>query len=206
MIVDRIRGLARLPGARLQAADENFRTHDAKQRKVLRGLLKEIGIVGAVLVWVPDDMARAALRSAKDFGAWLAAYEGKFQLVDGHMRAEELRGQTIPVLVTDLSRAEAAKALATFDPVGSLAGRDAEKLAALLADVGEGEESGTEELLALLRGGGKKTRDEDDTDRGASKLGGLEYRVVVVCRDEEHQAELLERLETEGLKCKPLMS
>ena len=29
MIVDRIRGLARLPGARLQAADENFRTHDA---------------------------------------------------------------------------------------------------------------------------------------------------------------------------------
>ena len=98
MIVDRIKGLARLPGSRLRAADENFRTHDDRQRKVLRGLLAEIGMVGAVLVWVPDDMARAALRSAKDFAAWLASYEDTFQLIDCHMRAEELKGQNIPVL------------------------------------------------------------------------------------------------------------
>lgn len=152
MIVDRIRGLARVPGSRLRAADENFRVHDARQRKVLKGLLAEVGIIGAVLAWVPDDMARAALRSSQDFAAWLASYEGTFQLIDGHMRAEELKGQNIPVLVTDLSRAEAAKALATFDAVGDLAGRDAAKLAALLADVGQGEEEGTEELLAALRG------------------------------------------------------
>lgn len=153
MIVDRIRGLARVPGSRLRAADENFRVHDARQRKVLKGLLAEVGIIGAVLAWVPDDMARAALRSSQDFAAWLAGYDGPLQLVDGHMRAEELRGQAIPVLVTDLSRAEAAKALATFDAVGDLAGRDAAKLAALLADVGRGAEEGTEELLAALRGG-----------------------------------------------------
>ena len=118
MIVDRIRGLARVPGSRLRAADENFRVHDARQRKVLKGLLAEVGIIGAVLAWVPDDMARAALRSSQDFAAWLAGYDGPLQLVDGHMRAEELKGQAIPVLVTDLSRAEAAKALATFDAVG----------------------------------------------------------------------------------------
>ena len=153
MIVDRIRGLARVPGSRLRAADENFRVHDARQRKVLKGLLAEVGIIGAVLAWVPDDMARAALRSSQDFAAWLAGYEGPLQLVDGHMRAEELRGQAIPVLVADLSRAEAAKALATFDAVGDLAGRDAAKLAALLEDVGRGAEEGTEELLAALRGG-----------------------------------------------------
>ena len=151
MIVDRIRGLARVPGSRLRAADENFRVHDARQRKVLKGLLAEVGIIGAVLAWVPDDMARAALRSSQDFAAWLAGYDGPLQLVDGHMRAEELRGQAIPVFVTDLSRAEAAKALATFDAVGDLAGRDAQKLAALLEDVGRGSEEGTEELLAALR-------------------------------------------------------
>ena len=50
MIVDRIKGLARLPGSRLRAADENVRTHDDRPRKVLRGLLAEIGMVGAVLV------------------------------------------------------------------------------------------------------------------------------------------------------------
>ena len=153
MIVDRIRGLARVPGSRLRAADENFRVHDARQRKVLKGLLAEVGIIGAVLAWVPDDMARAALRSSQDFAAWLAGYDGPLQLVDGHMRAEELKGQAIPVLVADLSRAEAAKALATFDAVGDLAGRDAAKLAALLEDVGRGAEEGTEELLAALRGG-----------------------------------------------------
>ena len=162
MIVDRIKGLARLPGSRLRAADENFRTHDARQRKVLRGLLAELGIVGAVLVWVPDDMARAALRSAKDFAAWLDGYSGPFQLIDGHMRAEELKGQSIPILVTDLSRAEAAKALATFDAAGDLAGRDAAKLAALLADVGRGSEDGTEELLASLRGPSFEPVDEGE--------------------------------------------
>ena len=88
MIVDRIRGLARVPGSRLRAADENFRVHDARQRKVLKGLLAEVGIIGAVLAWVPDDMARAALRSSQDFAAWLAGYDGPLQLVDGHMRAE----------------------------------------------------------------------------------------------------------------------
>ena len=160
MIVDRIRGLARVPGSRLRAADENFRVHDARQRKVLKGLLAEVGIIGAVLAWVPDDMARAALRSSQDFAAWLAGYDGPLQLVDGHMRAEELRGQAIPVLVTDLSRAEAAKALATFDAVGDLAGRDAAKLAALLEDVGRGAEEGTEELLAALRGEKKPTEEE----------------------------------------------
>ena len=164
MIVDRIRGLARVPGARLRAADENFRVHDARQRKVLKGLLAEVGIIGAVLAWVPDDMARAALRSSRDFAAWLAGYDGPLQLVDGHMRAEELRGQEIPVLVTDLSRAEAAKALATFDAVGDLAGRDAQKLAALLEDVGRGAEEGTEELLAALRGGEGESGENADDD------------------------------------------
>ena len=177
MIVDRIRGLARVPGSRLRAADENFRVHDARQRKVLKGLLAEVGIIGAVLAWVPDDMARAALRSAKDFTAWLAGYPGTFQLIDGHMRAEELKGQAIPVLVTDLSRAEAAKALATFDAVGDLAGRDAVKLAALLADVGQCEEDGAEELLSLLRG--KPEREQEEN--GARELDPDAYEFAHRC-------------------------
>lgn len=187
MIVDRIKGLARLPGSRLRAADENFRTHDARQRKVLRGLLAELGIVGAVLVWVPDDMARAALRSAKDFASWLDGYSGPFQLIDGHMRAEELKGQSIPILVTDLSRAEAAKALATFDAAGDLAGRDAAKLAALLADVGRGSEDGTEELLASLRGpeqsradGGAADDAPDPSDMMLERWGVARGQVWVI--------------------------
>ena len=53
----------------------------------------------------------------------------------------------------EVSFLEDSKTLATFDAVGDLAGRDAQKLAALLEDVGRGAEEGTEELLAALRGG-----------------------------------------------------
>ncbi len=35
---------------------------------------------------------------------------------------------------------------------------------------------------------------------------GLMYRVIVDCTGETHQAELLERFATEGLKCRPLIS
>jgi hypothetical protein len=55
------------------------------------------------------------------------------------------------VQVTDLDAAEAAKALATFDAVSDLAGTDAEALAALLGEIGQPVEQGTEELLQQLR-------------------------------------------------------
>lgn len=42
-----------------------------------------------------------------------------------------------------------------------------------------------------------------DTDE---QLGGLMYRIVIECKDEHHQAELLQRLEGEGLKCDPVVN
>ncbi len=49
--------------------------------------------------------------------------------------------------------------------------------------------------------------DEDDGD-DAAKAGadGLRYRIVIDCEGEEHQAELVARLEQEGLKVQPLIS
>lgn len=44
--------------------------------------------------------------------------------------------------------------------------------------------------------GETKTRRALDT---ASKLGQLTYRIVLICRDEAHQAELFERFKGEGL-------
>lgn len=34
----------------------------------------------------------------------------------------------------------------------------------------------------------------------------LRYQIIIECKDETHQAELLERLDNQGLKCKPLIS
>ena len=153
--MNRVKGLAWLPGERVERAPNNWRTHDERQRKVLRGLLAEVGVAGAVLAWVPDDSARAALRlvptgDAKAFLAWLEAHPVPVRLIDGHMRRDEIR-QMQPVLVTDLDEAEAKKALATFDPVGDLAGRDDSLLAELLADVGTPDQAGTADLLDELQ-------------------------------------------------------
>lgn len=62
--MDRVMGLLRLPPGRIKRAPKNWRTHEGKQRHVMRGVLSELGVIDAVKVWVPDDAARAALRSA----------------------------------------------------------------------------------------------------------------------------------------------
>ena len=148
---DRVRGLVRRPASGLDPAPKNFRTHNDRQRRVFRGLVAEIGVAGAVIAWIPDAKARAKLAKAKDPAVWLAAYKGRLQLIDGHLRAEELTSGDLPVLVTDLDAAEAAKALATFDAVSDLAGTDAAILRELLGEVGTPTEAGTDDLLAELR-------------------------------------------------------
>lgn len=151
---DRVKGLARLPAARIETAANNFRTHDDHQRTALDGLLVEIGIAGAAVAWVPDAKARAALRKVdgpEAFATWLAGYAGPVRLIDGHLRRERLAAQGQPVLVTDLDEREASKALATFDAVSDLAGVDAALLASLLEDVGSPEEDGTATLLDELQ-------------------------------------------------------
>lgn len=39
----------------------------------------------------------------------------------------------------------------------------------------------------------------------SAQLQDIKFQVIVTCDDEDHQAEILERLEAEGLKCRPLM-
>jgi integrase len=101
--------------SRLRPAPDNWRTHPPAQRDAFRALLSEIGFAGAELVRELPD--------------------GSLELIDGHLRAEEMGDREVPVLVTDLTEDEARKLLATFDPVGALAQADAAKLDALLQQV-----------------------------------------------------------------------
>ncbi len=115
----------------LLANPANWRTHPAAQRNALRGSLDTVG-------WVQQVMVN------KQTGF----------VVDGHARVEEAitRGEpTVPVLYVDLSPEEEALVLATLDPIGAMADRDGEKLAALLATVTV-DDAGLAALLADLRG------------------------------------------------------
>jgi ParB-like chromosome segregation protein Spo0J len=115
-IRDRIKELRRVKAGDLAPNPMNWRTHPKEQADALRGLLVEVGFAGAVLAREQAD--------------------GTLQLIDGHLRTETVGHDTeIPVLVLDVTEAEAAKILATYDPLGAMAGADAAKLDELLREV-----------------------------------------------------------------------
>lgn len=106
-----------MPASELHPNPLNWRTHPKEQLDAIRGILAEVGFAGAELARELPD--------------------GSLQLIDGHARAEVAGDAIVPVLVLDVTEDEAKKILATFDPVGAMAGKDAEKLAALISDLKE---------------------------------------------------------------------
>jgi len=112
---DRIVEFTRVRAGDLKPSPRNWRTHPKHQRDALRGILTEVGYVDALM----------ARRLA----------DGSLELVDGHLRAEDNPDQELPVLIVDLDDAEAAKVLATFDPLADLAIADSKLLEQLLAEV-----------------------------------------------------------------------
>lgn len=109
---DRIVELRRVPASDLRPNPRNWRRHPDHQRKALASMLEEVGFAGAALAReTPEGL----------------------ELIDGHLRAEV--SEEVPVLVLDVTEAEAELLLATFDPLGAMAQTDEEGLWALLASV-----------------------------------------------------------------------
>lgn len=137
---DRILGTVRVRGDRLLAHPKNWRIHPENQREAIRGVLADLG-VSRSLTGVPADptaLAEArALKTPAERRVWAEAFErgaGDILLLDGHLRAEEIRDQALPVELLDLDEREQAELLATFDPIGDLARMDREKFLDLTND------------------------------------------------------------------------
>ena len=128
-IRDRVREIRRVKGSDLIPAPNNWRVHPDSQRKALRGVLNEVGVADALKVWERPD--------------------GRLELIDGHLRAEELGDQEWPVLVLDVTEEEARYLLATHDPLGAMAQADGEALARLLSEF-EAKDEAVKEMLAEL--------------------------------------------------------
>ena len=112
---DRIKELRRVKASELVSNPKNWRRHPKEQSAAMRGLLNEIGYAGALLARELPD--------------------GKLQLIDGHLRLETTPKATVPVLVLDVTEAEADKILLTFDPISAMAQADRVQLEALLSTV-----------------------------------------------------------------------
>ena len=82
-IRDRVLELRRVQARELLPNPKNWRRHPKVQADALRGLLDEIGIADALLARELPD--------------------GRLQLIDGHLRAETMPDEEVPVLILDLN-------------------------------------------------------------------------------------------------------
>jgi hypothetical protein len=113
-IRDRIKELRRVRAKDLLPNPKNWRSHPDRQRDILKGLLAEVGFADALLAReTPDGL----------------------MLIDGHLRAETTPNAKVPVLVLDVTEAEADKLLATLDPLAALAETNQEQLDGLLENI-----------------------------------------------------------------------
>jgi DNA modification methylase len=133
-IRDRIKELRRVPANELKPNPRNWRTHPKAQLDAIRGVLGEIGFAGAELARELPD--------------------GTLELIDGHARAQVAGEAVIPVLVLDVDQAEADKLLATFDPIGAMAGADKDQLDALLRSVSTNNDALNQMMQDLAKDSG----------------------------------------------------
>lgn len=125
-IRDRIKDFRRVKAKLLRPNPYNWRRHPQKQHDALRGILAELGYVGALLVRELDD--------------------GTLEIIDGHLRAETTPETEVPVLVLDVTEAEAKLILATYDSIADMAEADPEPLERLLEEV----QPKSEDVQAML--------------------------------------------------------
>lgn len=128
-IRDRIKELRRVKASELRANPKNWRQHPASQRRVLEGILKDVGFASAIVAYEEKG--------------------GLLTIIDGHLRADISGDDEVPVLVLDVTADEADFLLATMDPVGALGNRDQKALNALLAGL-ESDDQSVQRMLAGL--------------------------------------------------------
>ena len=114
-IRDRIIDFRRVKASDLRPSPKNWRTHPKAQRDALQGILAEVGYAEALVARELPDKT--------------------LELIDGHLRAETTPDMEVPVLVLDVTEAEAAKLLATLDPLAAMAEANQDALDALLQDM-----------------------------------------------------------------------
>jgi DNA modification methylase len=131
VIRDRVKELRRVQARDLLPNPKNWRRHGRTQADALRGLLAEIGYADALLARELPD--------------------GRLMLIDGHLRAATTPDSQVPVLILDVTEAEADKILATLDPLAAMAQADSERIAALLGTV-RTDSAAVQELLRRTAG------------------------------------------------------
>jgi len=138
--------------------------------------------------------------------------EGMYRLIDGEARRNLIEADIgpdtlIPISVTNLSEQEAKKALLIADPLSAMAEHDSAALESLMRDVQIADEA----LAAMVAGMAEEAGiipPEETTGGGEVPESNYvqQYGVTVICSDEAQQQAVFERLTSEGLECRVVVT
>jgi hypothetical protein len=183
---NRIRRHARVRAGDLVPHELNPRLHNEVQRQALRALYDEVGFARSLLAYELPD--------------------GRLKLIDGHLRASLDPDQLVDVEVLDVSDAEARTLLLAIDPLAQLADNEARTLAELraLVEPGSAAVRGIWEVIGAASEAVQATLEHARTAR--PELIPEQFLVLVECADEAEQTALLSRFQSEGLRCRALVS
>src|SRR5438445_3970247 len=156
----------------------NPRVHSEAQRAALAALYDEIGFARSLLAYELAD--------------------GRLKLIDGHLRAAMDPDQQVDVEVLDVNDAEARALLLAIDPLAQLAGYETDTLEELRGLV-EQDSAAVKSLWEAIAAAAAATR--KNLDQKATAELAEQFLILIECRDEAEQRELLQRFQQEGISC-----
>lgn len=176
IIRNRVKDLREISAGELKANARNWREHPQHQREALAGVLNEVGFADVILARELPD--------------------GGLEIIDGHLRAELADDQLVPVVILDVTEAEASKLLAVHDPIAAMATTNRQKLGDLLSDL-KTKSKGLQGLFDKLKRQADVSKAVEEEDTPATKPAvKQEYTVIVIAKSAKAQeslyAELLE--------------
>ena len=181
-IRNRIKGHRRVRAGDLVPHELNFRLHPELQRSALLALYAEVGFARSLLAYELPD--------------------GRLKLIDGHLRRDMDPDMEVDVEVLDVTEDEARTLLLSIDPLAALAETQAQ-----LRDRLQELAPPVPEELRLAWEATARAAVETPPERHTKEPAMTEqYAVLVTCRDEAQQVQLLLRFQAEGLECRALMS
>src|SRR5712692_10780077 len=178
-IRNRIKSHRRVRAGDLVTHEWNFRLHPALQKAALQAIYQEVGFARSLLAYELPD--------------------GRLKLLDGHLRRDLDPDMEVDVEILDVTDDEARKLLLTIDPLAALAETQQQLQDRLL------DQTPTDsDALALAW----QSAAAEVLDREPDRLVAIpeQFLILVTCRDEKQQVELLGRFGAEGLECKAMVT
>ena len=183
LIRNRIKGHRRVRARDLVPHEWNFRLHPESQQAAPRAVYEEVGFARSLLAYELPD--------------------GRLKLIDGHLRRDLDPDMEVDVEILDVNDEEARALLLSIDPLAALAETQEQIHRRLL----ELTPAPSEELDATWRAVAEVRLAAASAPEPAP-LEGLpaQFLILITCRDERQQIDLLKLFGAEGLECKALLS